>query len=363
MFGLMNRSSTAKRDRRVRSATKGAVVCECLEGRELLSAGFGFPSFGGGNWGSREAGFAPGARGVMARGFGVREIGSISSSGRLDSLLISPRLEAAGGQTGFPSSAALSSSAVQQATQTLQTDLKNDTPNGAQPTFASIGALQDDLQSVRKGTLSGSAAQSKIATDDAAILTSMGLSQSQITQIQTDAQAVVTAIQSSSSSSTSTSSGTTTTTTSTTTGSPTSTGTSALQSALQTLQSDLKTDIPTGTHPTHASVGAVLDDLAAIRKGTLSGGGAVTKVQTDTAALLSSMGLTQTQISQIQSDQQAVQSAGQADSSAPASSSTSTSSSTLQSVSPYLVGIPGVSGFGMRGFGGVHGGMRMFFRH
>jgi hypothetical protein len=169
------------------------------------------------------------------------------------------------------------------------------------------------------------------------------------------------AIQSSSSSSTSSTS--TSTSTSATTGSTSWSGSSTVQSAFQTLQSDLKSDIPTGAHPAHASVGAVLDDLEAIQKGTLSGSAAVTKVQTDAAAVLSSMGLTQTQISQIQSDQQAVQSASQANSSASTSTSSSTTSSTLQSVSTYLVGIPGVSGFGMRAMGGAHGGMRSFFRY
>jgi len=308
--------------------------------------------------------FAPGGAGAMGARFGGGQFG-FGGGSRLDSLLISPLLAATGGQTGFPSYTAMNSSSVQQALQTLQTDLKNDTPSGAQPTLASIGALEDDLAAVRKGTLSGSAAQSQIASDQAAMLTSMGLTQSQVAQIQTDVQAVVTAIHSSSSSSTSTSSGTTSTPTSTsaTTGSTSSSSSSTIQSAFQTLQSDLKSDIPTGAHPTRAAVGAVLDDLEAIRKGTLSGSAAVTKVQTDAAAVLSSMGLTQTQISQIQSDQRAAQSAGQANSGASTSTSSSTTSSTLQSASPYLVGIPDVSGFGMRGLGGAHGGMRAFFRY
>jgi hypothetical protein len=47
--------------------------------------------------------------------------------------------------------------------------------------------------------------------------------------------------------------------------------------------------------------------FAAACEETLSGSAAVAKVQTDAAAVLSSMGLTQTRISQIQSDQQAVE--------------------------------------------------------
>ena len=104
----------------------------------------------------------------------------------------------------------------------------------------------------------------------------------------------------------------------------------------------------------------VEDDLDAIRKGTLTGTAAVTQVQTDAAAVLSSMGLTAAQVSQIQADQQAVQAAMTANSS---SSTTTTSSSTaspgsiaatqatLQSVSAYLIGIPGVSTFVTRGMG------------
>jgi hypothetical protein len=364
MLGMMDRCATPIRPRRLRARTRAVVACEGLEGRELLSAGFGFPGgFGGGGLGMRMAEFAPGGGGGMRGAFGGGEFGFRGGSS-VASLLISPLLAASGAESGSTSYTAMRSSAVQQAMQTLQTDLKNDTPSGAQPTFESMGQLEDDLDAVRKGTLSGSAADTQIASDQAAMLTSMGLTQTQITQIQTDAQAVVTAIQTSSSSSTtSTSTSSSTSTTSSSTSTTSSSTTSTVQTALQTLQSDLKSDTPSGAQPTHASVGAVMDDLEAIRKGTLSGSAAVTKVQTDAAAVLSSMGLTQTQISQIQSDQQAVESAKEANSSSSTSTTSATTSSTLQSVSPYLVGIPGLSGFGMRGFGGGHRGMRAFFRY
>lgn len=364
MFGLMDRRSAAGRSRRVRAVAKFAVACEGLESRELLSAGFGLPGFGwGGGMGMRMAEFGRGG-GAMGLGLGGGEFGYGGES-RVASLLVTPLL-AVSGTTGSTSYTAMNSSAVQQAMQTLQSDLKNDTPSGGQASFASMGALEDDLDAIRKGTLSGSAADTQLESDQAAMLTSMGLTQTQITQIQSDAQAVVTAIQSSSSSSTtstSTSSSSSSSSSTTTSSSSTSSSSSTLQSALQTLQSDLKSDIPSGTQPTHASVGAILDDLEAIRKGTLTGSAAVTKVQTDTAAVLSSMGLTQTQISQIQSDQEAVQAAKEANSSTSSSTSSSTTSSTLQSVSPYLVGIPGLSGFGLRGFGGGIRGMRSFFRY
>jgi hypothetical protein len=120
---------------------------------------------------------------------------------------------------------------------------------------------------------------------------------------------------------------------------------------LQTLQTDLSTDDPNGTAPTHASVGAVLDDLDAIRKGTLTGSAAVSQVQTDAPAVLTSMGLTTAQLTQIQSDQAAVAAAIQSSSSSATSTITSSATeSTLQSVSQFLVGLPGVSGFGSRGF-------------
>ena len=88
--------------------------------------------------------------------------------------------------TAPPSPAVFSNSAVQSAMQTLQTDLKTDMPSGAKPTHASVGALEDDLDAIRKGTLTGSAATTKIASDQAAILTSMGLTSAQVTQIQSD---------------------------------------------------------------------------------------------------------------------------------------------------------------------------------
>jgi hypothetical protein len=68
-------------------------------------------------------------------------------------LLTAPLINAGSGSTTPPSPSVLSSSAVQSAFQTLQTDLKTDTPSGARPTHASIGQLEDDLQAIRKGTL------------------------------------------------------------------------------------------------------------------------------------------------------------------------------------------------------------------
>ncbi len=364
MTGLMERSAVAARKRHP-STSKAAIACEALEDRQLLSGGLGLPGvmmMGGGPSGMR------GAETISFRGgrqLGLFGGGSLGLGGGMRNpilLLTAPLLDGGSGSTTPPSPSVFSSSSVQQAFQTLQTDLKSDVPANAQPTHASVGALQDDLDAIRKGTLSGTAAQTKIQADQAAILTSMGLTQAQITQIQSDQQALETAIQAAASTSTSTSGSTSGTTTSTTSSSSSATSTStsgtwsAVQTAMQTLQTALQTDTPSGGAPTHESIGAVQDDLDAIRKGTLTGSAAVTQVQTDAAAVLSSMGLTSAQITQIQADQQAVETAIQANSSSSTTTTSSTTESTLQSVAAYVVGLPGVGAVGMRGLGGFSSG-------
>jgi hypothetical protein len=281
-------------------------------------------------------------------------------------LLTASLLNDGGSSISPPSRSALASSSVQAAFQTLQTDLKNDVPSESRPTHASVGQLQDDLSAIRKGTLSGTAAQTQIQSDEAAILSSMGLSSNQVAQIQSDLAAVQSAIQSASSPSSSSATASTTTTA----GAPApggsasgSAGSSAAQSALQTVQADIQNDVTKGNWPTHASVGQLMDDIDSIRKGTLTGTQATTTIQADAAAVWTSMGLTQAQVTQIQSDQQAVQAAVQANSSPSSNASGTTASSSgsdvsavLSSVGAYLVGIPGLSAVGMRGAGGF--GMR-----
>ena len=85
-------------------------------------------------------------------------------------LLTAPVIEGGSDTSAPPSPGVFSSSAVQTAMQTLQTDLNNDTPAGAQPTHASVGALEDTLDAIHKGTLSGTAAQTQIQSDQATIL-------------------------------------------------------------------------------------------------------------------------------------------------------------------------------------------------
>jgi RND superfamily putative drug exporter len=306
-------------------------------------------------------------------------------------LLTASLLNTGSGTTTPPSKSVPSSSAVQSAFQTLQTDLNNDVKVGARPSHASVGQLQDDLLAIRKGTLTGGAATSAIQADEAAILTSLGLSTSQLSQIQSDLQSVQSAIQSASGSgdaSTTTATGGATGTTGGSTSTPSGTdpsGTdpsasisgspapmSAVQSALQTLQSDLKSDLSAGAQPTHVSVGQLQDDLDALRKGTLTGSQAVTTIKSDAAVVFSSVGLSQDQINQIQSNQAALASAILAQSGQTAGSSASSTGSsasptslaavaaTTQSVQPYLIGVPGVGGQwigrlggpGIVGFGG-----------
>jgi antitoxin component of RelBE/YafQ-DinJ toxin-antitoxin module len=368
MHGMMNRTAVVFRQRRRRELPrKTAVRCEVLEERSLLSA-FGGPGAIGlsGSRAAEMSAFGAGRRDGL---FGGGSLGLGGGMMNPTLLLSAPLLEGGSGTSTPPSPSVMSSTAVQTAFQTLQTDLKNDTPSGAQPTHASVGALEDTLDAIRKGTLTGTAAQTQIQSDQAAILASMGLTQAQITQIQSDQTALQTAI---SSASTTTTSGTTAATASSTSTGGTS---SSVQTALQTLQTDLENDTPSGAQATHASIGAVEDDLDAIRKGTLTGAAAVTKVQTDAAAVLASMGLTAAQVTQIQTDQQAVQTAMAAISPSSTSSSsttttttTSTSStsttsiaateSTLQSVGAYLIGIPSVSTIGTRSMdrGGWGGG-------
>ncbi len=373
MLVTRNRKPTVSRqNRRPHPSSKASVRCEVLEERSLLTA-FSAPGTLGVH-GSRAAEMSFVGAGRQNGMFGGGALGLGGGIANPTLLLTAPLLDSATGGTAPPSPSVMSSTAVQTAFQTLQTDLENDIPAGAQPTHASIGALQDTLDAVRKGTLSGTAAQTQIQSDQAAILTSMGLTQTQITQIQSDQSALQTAITSASTTTTS-ASGTTTSSSATSAASASSSSTStstttqsALQTAMQTLLSDLNNDTPAGAQATHASIGAVQDDLDAIRKGTLTGTAAATQVQTDTAAVLTSMGLTATQVAQIQSDQAAVQTAIQANAPSSTSSTASTSTSstasiaaaqaTLQSVSAYLIGLPGVSAEGMRsgGFGGGFGG-------
>ncbi len=301
-------------------------------------------------------------------------------------LLTASLLNSGSSSTTPLSRSVLSSSAVQSAFQTLQTDFNNDVSVGAKPTHASVGQLQDDLQSIRKGTLTGTAATTAIQTDEAAILTSMGLTSTQVSQLQSDLQAVQAAIQSAvelghrqrprrrpaRNGSTTTVGDSTSTPPRPATGTGTTTAThgdsrrrttdidavpsSAVQSAFQTLQSDLKSDLSVHAQPTHASVGQVQDDLDAIQKGTLTGSQAVTTVQTDTAAVLTSMGLTRARSPRSspirrrwRRRSRPTQPGERLDTSITTSSSASPTSiaaveATMQSVQQYLVGVPGLGG-------------------
>jgi hypothetical protein len=392
MNGYLGRKSAAHRQTRGSRRSGARVGCEALEGRQLLSRGMGLDALGLGGMGAaprlvsmkaEHGSFAGGGPGAM---FGAGKLGVGGGTRDPIFLLTASLLNTGSGTTTLPSRSVLSSSAVQSAFQTLQTDFNNDVTVGSKPTHASIGQLQDDFQAIRKGTLTGSAATTAIQNDEAAILTSMGLSSTQVSQLQADLQAVQSAIQSAgtsgSGSTTTSSSGstdTTTTGTTTTTGDGTTTsstdtgsttaataplasststptqGSTTTNSALQTLQTEIKNDTPTNAQPTHASIGQLQDDLDAISKGTLTGSQALTTIQNDTAAVFTSEGMTQTQVTQIQADQTALGTAIQAAWSQAGGSTTSTGSNsspsptsiaavkaTMQSVQPYLVGVPGL---------------------
>jgi hypothetical protein len=373
MHGRMGRVRALRGGRSEAAAWAGAAL-EALEDRKLLSGGMmslagstrGFGAHG--MRGAEISSFQEGRRGGF---FGGGSLGLGGGMNNPSLLLTAPLLEGGNGQTAPPAPGVFSDSGVQQAFQTLQTDVKNDLSSATRPTHASVGALQDDLSAIRQGTLSGTAASTKIEADQAGILASMGLTQDQITQIQSDQQALQTAITAASAATTGTTSTAAATGTRSTAGAATTNSgappapSSGVQSALETLRTDLNNDTTASAAPSHAAIRTVQDDLDSIRKGTLTGTAAVSQVQTDTAAVLTSMGLTSAQVSQVQADQQALASAIASDPNRPVvTSGSSSSQDTLQSVSEYLVGLPGVSSFGMggmsiRGFspgGGPRGG-------
>jgi hypothetical protein len=86
------------------------------------------------------------------------------------------------------------SSEVKTAFETLKTELQNDIPGGAKPTFTSIGTLMDDLDAIRNGTLTGTDATAKVQADEAAALSALGVTNDQITTIQTDETALISAV-------------------------------------------------------------------------------------------------------------------------------------------------------------------------
>ena len=205
MHAILNRITDRSRHRYWRrdAVTTPGVICESLEERALLS-GVGAAIGGMGLRSSRAAEVSLFGAG---RQYGMFGGGSLGLGGGMSNpilYLTAPLLEGGSGSTALPTRSVISSSAVQTALQTLQSDLNNDITVGSQPTHASVGALEDTMDAIRKGTLSGTAAQTQIQSDQAAILSSMGLTQAQITQIQSDVTAVQTAITSASSSATST---------------------------------------------------------------------------------------------------------------------------------------------------------------
>lgn len=83
--------------------------------------------------------------------FGAGKLG-LGGGVRSPIFLLTASLLNAGDGSTPPTKSVLASSAVQSAFQTLQTDLNDDVTVGARPSHASLGQLQYDLLSIRKGT-------------------------------------------------------------------------------------------------------------------------------------------------------------------------------------------------------------------
>ncbi len=285
--------SPAPTARRTRLGLNRNATCEPLEGRALLSGGMGMlPGLGMGGY--------PGMADVG--GMGISH-GTIDKFARrfVDSSSI------AGGGHGFMGHRPTLSAAATTAMRKLQTDLKADVPAGAKPTAASLANLKTDMTAIHQGSLSGTAAQTTIASDQAAILASMGLSSAQVAQITADQQSVQTAMGGSGGGMFGPGPG------GPGLGQPPAGanwgGSAAVSAAMKTVQTDLKAAIPSGATPSSTATSTLQTDLASARAGTLTGDAAVTQIKADAAAVLESMGATATQTAQIQTDEQALQTA------------------------------------------------------
>ena len=327
--------STPPAPRRMRGALKRKAACELLEGRALLSGGLGMlPGMGvGATSGHVDVGgpimMYPGLAGPgggMMRGgmdkFAKRFVDSSTWGG---------------GTHVFRGHGPILPAAARSAMQKLQTDLKADVPAGAKPSQAAISALQADMTAIRQGTLTGPAAQTQVATDQAAVLASMGLTPSQVAQITADQQAVQTAMHANGVGPFLLGAGM---------GQPPSGapwgGSTAVSAAMKTVQADLKADIPSGATPSQTTLTTLHTDLISVRSGTITGAAADAQIKTDAAAVLASMGVTEAQTAQIQTDEQALQTAMAAAKPAGATAPAGVTAA----VGVYLMGLQGPGGFG-----------------
>ena len=328
------------RQRRVSRSSRAMVGCEALEHRELLSRGMGLDALGGMGGGRRTGsmmaelgsfgGGGPGAMfggGSLGLGGGMKRPalpadGLAAEFGqRVDDPALEERAVVLGRPVGVPDAPEPTTTMTSRSGRSRRTRRSASSRMTSSPSARARSRAR--------------AATTAIQTDEAAILTSMGLTSSQVSQIQSDLQAVQTAIQSASSSGTShddrpatngptTTAGTSSTTTTAARRPTTGSSTTPTRHPRPPPELGGSVGVPDAAvgpqerlvrsaQPTHASVGQVQDDLGAIQKGTLTGSQAVTTIQADTAAVLSSMGLSQSQITQIQSDQSAVATAMQAE--------------------------------------------------
>ena len=133
MLGITERMVVGKRQHRHHRASKAMIGCEALEGRQLLSRGMGLEALGGGGRHSMMAelgSFGGGGSGAMFGG------GSLGLRGGMKDpvfLLTASLLNDGSGSTTPPSRSVLSSSAVQSAFQTLESDYNSDVSVGRSP--------------------------------------------------------------------------------------------------------------------------------------------------------------------------------------------------------------------------------------
>ena len=136
MNAILHRVRDRSPQHRRPALSKPGVICEALEERALLS--------GMGAMGEMGHGFRAAEMSWIGAGrqYGMYGGGSLGLGGGMSNpilLLTAPLLEAGSSSATPPSRSVLSSSAVQTALQTLQSDLNNDITVGSQPTHASVG--------------------------------------------------------------------------------------------------------------------------------------------------------------------------------------------------------------------------------
>lgn len=186
-------------------------MCESLEGRQLLSGGFGGGGLSGMGFqrGMNRGGNDPaetvdfnGDGGSFERGgFSSDRVSFANGGGNSNGFGFSNIF--ANGRAGNDSPFRPYMGWDNLQSTENGTALKNDVPSGAKPSYASIGTLMDDLDAIKNGTLTGTEATTKVQADEAAALAAIGVTADQIAAIQADEAALVEAIKAANTSSSS----------------------------------------------------------------------------------------------------------------------------------------------------------------